>query len=91
MNRFKILSVTLAMLLTGYCGVSVAVLIHLHNGREEAVSRYRDLESRCRLLESKRDEIARQLGEKSLDADGLPESVNGALEQLQESLEFRRL
>ena len=70
MNRFKLLSVILAVLLAGYCAVSVALFGQLHDEIDRA-------ESRCRLLESERDELAEQTADVRQDVDTQPSSMNG--------------
>ena len=84
MNRFKLLSVILAVLLAGYCAVSVALFGQLHDEIDRA-------ESRCRLLESERDELAEQTADVRQDVDTQPSSMNGTLAQLRETLEFREM
>lgn len=82
MSRLKLLSAVLAVLLAGYVGVSAVLFNRLHNEIDSAGTKCRDLESRCKLLESERDQLAKQLSEKR-------PAAGGTLEQVQESLQFK--
>jgi chromosome segregation ATPase len=91
MNRFKLLSIALALILVTYTVVSAGVIRHTRNRLAEAQSECSELQSRCSELESK---LARPLEPRVPAAAPVASgqaSTDGTIERLREMLQNKEL
>jgi chromosome segregation ATPase len=91
MNRFKILSVVLAVLFFGYTVVSASVIRQTRSRLAQAESKCSELESRCSELESRKLKPPEPVVPTATDTSPQPASTDRTIERLREMLEWKEM